>query len=98
VVFYGKTQCYRAKIYLIIFVKVRKPGENFGENFGKISEIPKIREKFPRKISRKFPENFRKTVMFFNTNTMLQSENLSFYFCKSKETLGKFRKKFSGNF
>ena len=30
---------------------------NFGENFGEVSQIPKIREKFPRKFSGKFPEN-----------------------------------------
>ena len=36
-----------------MFVKSRKIGENSGRNFREISEIPKIRENFPRK----FPEN-----------------------------------------
>jgi hypothetical protein len=39
-----------------MFVKDRKIKENPGGNFPKISEIPKIRENFPRK----FPENSRK--------------------------------------
>ena len=39
-----------------MFIKGRKIRENFGENFPKISQIPKIRENFPRK----FPENSRK--------------------------------------
>jgi hypothetical protein len=55
-VFFEQMQCYRAKIYLFLFVKSRKIRENSGRNFRKISEIPKIRENFPRK----FPENSRK--------------------------------------
>ena len=39
-----------------MFIKGSKIGENSGRNFRKISEIPKIRENFPRK----FPENSRK--------------------------------------
>jgi hypothetical protein len=54
--FFGEMQCYRAQIYLFIFIKGRKIGEISGRNFRKISEIPKIRENFPRK----FPENSRK--------------------------------------
>jgi hypothetical protein len=55
-VFFGQMKGYRAEIYLFMFIKSRKIGENSGRNFPKISEIPKIRENFPRK----FPENFRK--------------------------------------
>ena len=55
-VFFSQIPWYRAKIHLFIFMKGRKIWENFGENFPKISQIPKIRENFPRK----FPENSRK--------------------------------------
>ena len=55
-VFFGEMQCYSAKIYFFMFIKGRKIEENFGRNFRKISQIPKIRENFPRK----FPENSRK--------------------------------------
>ena len=47
-------------------------------HFREMSEIPKIREKFPRK----FPENFRKIPeklwVFFDIKAILQSENPSF--------------------
>ena len=46
-------------------IKYKKLGENFGKNFGEISEIPKIREKFPRKFLENFPENSRKTQWGF---------------------------------
>ena len=62
-----------------MLIKGRKIGENFGENFGKISEIPKIRENFPRK----FPENSRKipgkSGGFLGQNAMIQSGNRVFY-------------------
>ena len=44
--------------------------ENFGKNFGEISEIPKIREKFPGKFLRKIPGKLK---VFFTLNTMIQS-------------------------
>ena len=62
-----------------MFIKGRKIRENFGENFPKISQIPKIRENFPRK----FPENSRKIPgklrCFLGQNAMIQSENRVFY-------------------
>ena len=78
-VFFGEMHCYRAKIYLCMFIKGRKIGENFGENFREISQIPKIRENFPGK----FPENSRKipgkSGGFLRQNAMIQSENRVFY-------------------
>ena len=69
--------------------------ENFGENFGEISEIPKIPKKFPlgnfRKISGKF-------VVIFTENVMKQSENCYFYQGEINEVQGKFREKFPENF
>ena len=47
--------------------------ENPGKFRGKvdvISQIPKMRENFPRKIFRKFPEN---RDVFYDENTTLQS-------------------------
>ena len=58
------------------FMKVRKLWENFGENFREISEMSKIPG---RNFSGKFPGN---SGGFFRSNTMIQSENLSFYFYK----------------
>ena len=56
-----------------------KIGENSGRNFRKISEITKIREKFPGK----FPENSRKipgkSRGFLRVNAMIQSENHVFH-------------------
>ena len=45
---------------------------NIGGNFGEISEIPKIHEKFPRKSpenSRKFSGNFPEKLRFFLIQT-----------------------------
>ena len=70
--FCGEIYCYSAKIYLFMFIKVRKFGENFPGNFRKISEIPKI----PGRIfSGKFPGN---SGDFFQWNAMIQRVNLSF--------------------
>jgi hypothetical protein len=57
-------------------MKGKKIEENFGENSGEISEIPKIPG---RTFPGKFPEN---SGGFFRLNVMLQSVNLVFYFCK----------------
>ena len=98
--FFGEMQCYRAKIYFFMFIKSSKIRENSGRNFRKISEIPKIRENFPRK----FPENSRKipgkSGGFLRQNTMIQSENHVFHRWKIEENRGKFRGNFgeiSGN-
>ena len=69
-------QRYSAKSYLFIFIKARKLGENFEENFGKISEVLKI-------PGRNFPGKFlENSGGFFRSNAMLQSVNLLFYVCK----------------
>ena len=78
-VFFYEMQWYRAEIYFFMFVKGRKIGGNSGRNFRKISQIPKIRENFPRK----FPENSRKipgkSGGFLGQNAMIQSGNHVFY-------------------
>ena len=61
-----------------MFVKNRKIGENSGRNFRKISEIPKIREKFPRNFPENFPKIPGKSGGFLGQNTMIQSENRVF--------------------
>ena len=61
---------------MFIVIKVMEIQENFGENFGEISEIPKISG---RNFSGKFPGN---SGGFFRWNAMLQSKNLFFYVYK----------------
>jgi hypothetical protein len=78
-VFFGQIQRYRAKIYLFIFIKSRKIRENSGRNFRKISQIPKIREKFPRKFPENFPKIPGKSGGFLRQNAMVQSENHVFH-------------------
>ena len=48
-----------------LIVTCKESRGKFQENFGEISEILKMRKKFPRKISGKFPENSRKIRVFF---------------------------------
>jgi hypothetical protein len=73
-------QRYRAKIYSFTIEKYSKIEENFGENFREIVKIPKFRENFPRKFSRKFPENFQKIVVFFKMKYNATAQKSIFLF------------------
>ena len=92
--FFGEMQCYRAKITLFIFIKGRKIRKNSGRNFRKISEIPKIRENFPRK----FPENSRKIEGFFEGKRNVTERKSIFLSLKNRGKSGKIPGKFRGNF
>ena len=70
------TQSEKLSFY---YCKTQEKQGKLWRNFGEISEIPKIREKFSGEIS---PENSRKTRGVFSVNTMLQLENHYFYFYK----------------
>ena len=80
-----------------MFRKGRKIGETSGRNFRKISQIPKIRENFPRKFPENFPEISRKIPGVFDVNAMIQIRNIIFYYCKSNKHFGKFRENFGEN-
>ena len=51
-------QCYRAKIYFFINIKIREIGENFPEILGKFPKFRKFAKIFPEN----FPENSRKIL------------------------------------
>ena len=74
--FLDEVQCYRARIYLFIFVKTSTIEENFSKNFGEISEMSEIPG---GNFSGKFPGN---SGCFFQVNAMIQSKNLFFYVYK----------------
>ena len=57
-----------------------------------------IVKNFPENFPENYWKNSRKIAYIFSTNTMLQSENHVFYYCKSNGNPVKLRGKFRGNF